>query len=288
MYENPRSPYRRLLEHAGIRFPDAARLVARRGVEGALEELYDRGVYLTLEEFKTRKPIRRPGLELQVQARDFDNPLLTRHYESGTGGSRGVGTRLVIDLDLLTYEAAHVFLFLSEFGLAGRPTGLWREAAPGLVGMKTWLRHAKIGRLVERWFTQRKPLARLEDCPYYLFTRITGYLGRLWGLPMPQPEYVAPLEARRIAEWLAEKKRNGQPALLDTNASTGARVCIAAKEAGVDIAGTFSASAPSPTPRRRPAWWRRPVAGRPPSTPPGRSVTSVCPAATRRQWMRYI
>lgn len=239
VYENARSPYRKLLEHAGVRFTDAAGLVERQGVEGALEELHERGVYLTLEEFKGRKPIQRPGLHIDVRPRDFDNPLLTEHYESRTGGSRGARTRLMIDLDLLTYEAAHTFLFMSEFGLLDRPTGMWRELPPGIVGIKTFLRQAKLGRRVEKWFTQRKQLAGLEELKFHLFTLFTGYFSRVWGAPMPKPEYVAPAEAGRIAHWLAEKRRNGTPALFDTNSSTGARVCLAAKEAGLDISGTF-------------------------------------------------
>jgi hypothetical protein len=239
VYENPRSPYRKLLEHTGVRFPDAERLVSLHGVEGALEELCDRGVYVSIDEFKTRKPIRRAGLEFSPRPRDFDNPLLTEHYESRTGGSRGSRTRLMIDLDLLTYEAAQIQLFISEFGLAGAPMGMWRELPPGLVGIKNWLRHAKIGRGIEKWFAPRKQLARLEDVKFHVFTLTSGVLGRLFGKPMPKPEHVPPDAAGRIARWLAQKKSQGVPALMDTNASTGARICIAAKQEGLDIAGSF-------------------------------------------------
>ena len=239
VYENPRSPYRKLLDHAGVGFPDAERLVSLQGVEGALQELYDRGVYVTIDEFKSRKPIRRAGLEFSPRPRDFDNPLLTAHYESRTGGSRGPRTRLMIDLDLLTYEAAQTQLFLSEFGLASAPMGMWLELPPGLVGIKNWLRHAKIGRTIEKWFAPRKPLVRIEDVKFHVFTMASGVLGRLWGRPMPKPEHVPVTAAARIAGWLAQKKSQGRPALMDTNASTGVRICIAAKEEGLDIAGSF-------------------------------------------------
>jgi hypothetical protein len=117
--ENPRSPYLKLLEHAGIGLPDVERTMSRLGLEGALRELHARGVYVTIEEFKGRKPIRRGHLVFAPDPGDFDNPLLLGHYESRTGGSRG--TRLVVDLDLLDYEAAQT-IFLSQFGLnhAGR------------------------------------------------------------------------------------------------------------------------------------------------------------------------
>ena len=55
------------------------------------QQLHDAGVYVTLDEFKGRAPIRRPGLEFSVSDRDFDNPLLTSHYTASTSGSRGGG-----------------------------------------------------------------------------------------------------------------------------------------------------------------------------------------------------
>lgn len=239
IFENTQSPYRRLLDHAGIDLAEVERMISRAGVEGALGELYDRGVYLTIEEFKTRKPICRKGLEFAPRPRDFDNPLLRGHYESRSGGSRGARTRLIVDLDLLEHEAAQTQLFISEFDLGRTPTGMWRELPPGMVGIKNWLRHARIGRNIEKWFAQRKPLARAEDFKFQLFTFASSLLGALYGKPMPKPEHVPPDAAVRIARWLAEKKRAGSPALLDTNASTGARVCLAALAAGLDIAGSF-------------------------------------------------
>jgi hypothetical protein len=74
-------------------------MVQRDGLEAALSRLHDAGVYVTLEEFKGRAPICRPGLEFEVSERDFDNPLLTAHYEGLTGGSRGGGSRVAIDFE---------------------------------------------------------------------------------------------------------------------------------------------------------------------------------------------
>src|SRR5688572_10215098 len=121
VFQNAGSPWLALLRHAQVEFSQVVRWVERSGVEGALDELYARGVYLTLDEFKAKKPILRDGLELRPKPHDFDNPLLTCHYESKTGGSRGNRTRLMIDLDLLAYEAAQTSLMLSQFGLIGRP-----------------------------------------------------------------------------------------------------------------------------------------------------------------------
>ena len=109
IYANSRSPYRRLLEHAGYKFEDVQALVRDQGLEGALSHLHDKGIYVTLDEFKGRAPIRRPGLEFSVSAFDFDNPLLTSHLAGSSGASRGSGTRVPIDLDFIAYEAAENF-----------------------------------------------------------------------------------------------------------------------------------------------------------------------------------
>jgi len=86
-----------------IGFTDIVRMIRQLGVEETLAQLYEAGVYVTLDEFKGRCPIQRPGLQFAVRPPDFDNPLLARHYEARSSGSRGVGTRVIIDLDLLTH-----------------------------------------------------------------------------------------------------------------------------------------------------------------------------------------
>ena len=240
IFGNPNSPYRKLLANAGAEFGDIAQAVRANGIENTLERLHGEGVYVTLDEFKGRQPIKRPGLELPVRATDFDNPLLLKHYETRTGGSRGVRRRLVIDLDLLTQEAAYFHFFLAGFGLEGRRLAAWREVPPGGAGLKMMLRYAKLGKPPAKWFTQSKPLARAADLGYFLFTRYTVYSSRLSGTPLPAPEHVPATEAARIAGWLAQvKTADGTPALLETNASSGVRICLAAVEHGLDIAGTF-------------------------------------------------
>lgn len=239
VYGHARSPYRRLLEHAGVRFEDAAALVHQLGLEGALDALYDRGVYVTIDEFKGRKPIVRDGVTIETRTGDFDNPLLVHHYETRTGGSRGPRTRLVVDLDLLAYEAAQTQIFLSAFAIEDRPVGIWREVLPGPVGIKTFLRHTKIGGRVLAWFTPRQPIARLEDVKYQMFTLATAVISRLAGKAMPMPVHVPPADPARIAGWLAAQKASGHPAILDTNTSAAVRTCLAAKELGLDISGSF-------------------------------------------------
>ena len=239
VYAYPQSPYRKLLLHAGIEFADVLSMVQQHGVEEALVKLYGAGVYVTLDEFKGRRPIQRAGLELSVAPKDFDNPLLIKHYEARSSGSRSAGTRVIIDLDLLTHEAAYFHHFLTAFNLGERPIGAWREVPPVTAGMKLLLRYAKLGKPVEKWFAQSKLSPELKALKFYLFTKYTIYASRILGRPLPAPEHVPLEEAYKVAHWLSVKKKEGTPALLDSQASSGVRVCIAAREEGLDISGSF-------------------------------------------------
>ncbi len=239
IYGNPRSPYAKLLRHAGAEFGDVAEQVKRHGVEGALSNLHKEGVYVTLDEFKGRKPVTRPGLEFSTEPSDFDNPFLARFYEARSSGSRSAGTRIIIDLDLLTHEAAYFYEFLDAFGLSGRPRVAWREIPPVAAGMKLVLRYAKLGLPVEKWFSQSRLSFSLKNMKFYTFTKYTLLASGIFGNPLPVPEYVSLADAPRIADWLAGKKREGKPALMDTNVSSGVRLCLAAGERGLDISDTF-------------------------------------------------
>lgn len=231
IYARPRSPYLRLLQHAGIDFGTLERLVLQTGVEGALGRLHDAGVFVTLNEFKGRRPVQRGSLALETTAADFDNPLLTRHYSASSGGSRGAGRRLRIDLDLLTHEAAYLREFQRSFGTETRPLAIWRPVPAASAGLKILLRYAKLGQQVERWFSQTS----FTDWQHALLTRLTLFCGS----DLPSPRHLPVSEAAVLSQWLADKVRSGTPALLECSVSAAVRVCLAAQQAQLDISGSF-------------------------------------------------
>jgi hypothetical protein len=239
VYGNPASPYLKLLRHAGIELGDFVKLVESDGVEGALAKVYEAGVYLTLDEFKGRKPVHRPGIEFVTHPRDFDNPFLAKYYEARSSGSRGTGTRIIIDLDLLTHEAAYFQVFLESFGLTRKPLGAWRELPPVAAGMKLVLRYAKLGKPVERWFSQSRLSVNSKNFKFYIFTIYSILASRVFRNPVPVPRHVPLDEAYKIADWLETKRINGNTAVMDTNVSSAVRICLAALEKGCDISGTF-------------------------------------------------
>lgn len=238
VYEQPHSPYLALLRHAGVELGDANALVREHGLDGALERLHDLGVYVTLEEFKGRRPIERPGLTLQTRPADFDGPLLGAAYASRTGGSTGRPRRVMTDLRSRDDQAMYHRLFVQSFRLEGAPTGFWRSAPPGNAGLGGVLGFAKAGIAVERWFSQSNPAIRRGLLKDTVFTRASVLMARLAGAEVPYPEYVPVSDATPVAAWLAAKTRAGTPALLSTTPSSAVRVCQAAERGGLDVSGT--------------------------------------------------
>jgi hypothetical protein len=237
VFENPASPYLKLFDWAGVTLDQVVETLEDEGLEGVLDWLYEAGIYLTWDEFKGRRSVRRPGFELRVRPEDFDNPLRARHYEAQTGGSTGTAQRILVDLDLLQHESAYHALFLAAARANKRPVAVWAPVPPGAVGMKTVLIQAKLGRPVERWFSQTD--LREGDLRHALFTTGTVRAMRRWGSRAPQPERTPAADAFRVAEWLARKRADGTPAVLVTTATGGVRVCLAAIDRGMDIEGTF-------------------------------------------------
>jgi hypothetical protein len=237
VYAQPESPYRRLLEHYSIEYGDIAALVTDNGVESALSQLHDAGVYLKLEEVKGKRPLTRPGLEVAISERDLDNPLLLKHFEGRSGGSRSAGRRTVIDLAHLEFEASQSALFIAAFDFG--PIAAWYPAPPSAAGLMTVLAATRADWVVERWFAQTEVGGRADTRRDELLTATTRLAFRLWApRKMPRPEY-APLDrADAVVHWLAEKSASGTPGRLVTFPSAAVRACAHAIERGIDIEGS--------------------------------------------------
>jgi hypothetical protein len=239
VYDRPSSPYRPLLAAAGAELGDVRGLVRESGVEGALASLYAEGVRVSLDEFKGRVPIERPGISIPAGAEQFANPLSARHLTGSSSGSSGTPTRIAVDLRMLEHETAYRALFLDSFGLRGRPYGLWRVVPPSASGLGNAYRHVKAGEPVARWFNPYRRRRDLEDLQFGVFTAFSVAAGRALRVGMRAPEYCPPSDPLPIARWLAGVRAEGRPGILDTQVALGVRVCLAARAEGLDISGTF-------------------------------------------------
>ena len=229
----PASPLRRLLEWTGCTPGDLRNLVAAEGVEGALTRLRAAGVFVTADEFRGRVPLRRPGLELALAPRDFDNPRLLGGVAGATSGSTGGAVRVPVRYDwpFLAAEAAEELLLLESHGVREAPLAFWMPGPPGIAGLHNLLAHAKLGRPPARWFST-SPAPRLRDGLAFGIDRGWRLARRLLPRLGPAPEWVPAERAGEVARWLAGAS---QPAALKCFASSALRVAGAAVAAGLDL-----------------------------------------------------
>ncbi len=237
IFDHEPSPYRKLLAHYRIGYDDVAAWVRERGVEGALGSLYDAGVYVTLDQFKGRAPIERPGFSLRTEAANFDSPILTSYFAAETGGSGGTPRRIRVDLDALGYEAAYALIAAQRLGQEIEPYAIWRPIPPAAAALKDVLRRAKAGLSIGRWFSQTDP-HMLRD-KQAAFTGLMVRTLRFWGARIAIPEHVPTEQAHVVARWLAQQTAAGRPGHMSLGASSAIRVCTTAQELGLDISGAM-------------------------------------------------
>lgn len=248
VYTQPKSPYLFLLREAGCEYGDLVKLVGDEGLESALGTLYDKGVYVSFNEFKGRAPIVRGSRTLEAAAEDFDNPHLRRHYESESGGSTGAGSRVGAELDSI-FESAHSeTLGLSTNGVLDAPTVLWTSVLPNAMGVVTLLRSVLLENIVRRWFApvapgdQRQPL-RFRFASAYMYAT-----GSAMGLRLPRPEPLPVAEAGKIARVSADYVRREGQCLVKAAVSMSLRIALAARDEGIDLSGvTFMGAGEPPS-----------------------------------------
>lgn len=233
VYEHPGSPYRQLLKLAGCEYGDLERLVSKDGVESALRTLYRYGVYLTVDEFKGRRPVVRGNTTIAADHSQLRNPHSAFHVLVRSSGSRGAGTPVLLDLAFFRDRAVDISLVLDAWGGASWLHGLW--GVPGASAMAQLLECSSFGAPPVRWFSQIDPAAPGLHPRYRWSGRVTRWGSLLAGVPLPRAEYV-PLDGPLpVARWMAEVLRTGRTPILHTYPSSAVRVCQAALGAGIDL-----------------------------------------------------
>jgi hypothetical protein len=249
VYDQPLSPYRALLAAARIGHADVERMVAARGLEGALHELFDAGVYVTFEELKGRAPIVRDGVELAADATRFDSPDVRAGLVVATSGSTGTPTRTQLDLHHIAQQAKHMLLGYHMQDLLDAPAALWRGMLPDSSGVGNILRHAHMGKPMDRFFVTSRVAENRPAWLYTLLTYLLPVLGRLHGEPFPWPRYVPLDDPLPIVRWLQTALAARGKALVRTGVSKAVRISLEAQARHVDLTGAVffgAGEAPSP------------------------------------------
>ena len=255
VYRHAASPYRQLLRLAGCESGDLERLVYQEGIEGALHSLYRRGVYLTVDEYKARRPVVRGSATLTVRPEGLRNPSSASHVAVRTSGSRGAGTRVGIDLAFVRDHAVNTHLTLEAHGGTDWLHAHW--GVPGGTAIVNLLEFAMGGTPPVRWFSQLDTAAPGVHPRYRWSSRVVRWTSFVTGVPLPSPVYVPLQEPLPIARWMADVVQTGHTPHLWTYASSAVQVCRAALAAGIDLGGARFTAGGEPLTAARLALIRR-------------------------------
>jgi hypothetical protein len=254
-YDHPETPYGPLLRQAGLEFEDVVQLVAADGVEGALHRLAREGVYLTAEELKGRRPVRRGQLTLPPGPGRLRNRRARVHIPLQSGGSRGPAATTGVDLAFMRETNAN-----HRCALEARGAGDWVHAVwdvPGGAALIRLLRLAGAGARPARWFSQIDPAGAELHPRYRWAARALRWGSLVAGAPLPGPEHVPLADALPVARWIAETRRAGRVPHLITSASAALRLAHHAGATGVDVAGAQITVGGEPVTEARRAALRR-------------------------------
>jgi hypothetical protein len=239
IFENDKSPYKQMLQSAGIHKDDVKKWVENDGIEKTLVHLLNEGIYFTVDEFKGKKDVIRNGIKFKCSESDFDNPYVKEAYEVRSGASRSAGTRVRIDFEYLTKRAMYDAYLLGMFGLMNSPIANWFPLFPGAPGINSSLRFSKIGNPPKKWFSQVKARQIKVNWEKVLGAKLIFTIARLYGVPIADPEYVDLNSAHIIASWASNMCSEYSKCVIYTFAASAVRICLAAQENNINIKGTF-------------------------------------------------
>lgn len=243
------SPYRAMLELAGCELGDLRSLVKEKGLENTLRALRAEGVYLTFEEYKGRTPPVRRGKTIPMPSGALNNPGAAVDYHGETGGSTGVGTQTSSNLDRTWAWIPHYMMMFSAHQVLGSPTIIYRGILPDTSGIGACLPYTKCGMKVQKWFSHIDP--HDVKLRYPLMTYYMVAICRLYGVPVPLPEYLPLDHAGVAAELVWRTIQTSGKCLVNTQVSRALRISIAAQQAGLDLTGAvFFVAGEPPTPAK--------------------------------------
>jgi len=239
VYELPTSPYLRLLKLAGCEFSDLRAHVHSHGIEKTLERLAEEGVYLTSDEFKGKKEVRRGNCSFPVTPKDFECRDSLPGLLAQSSGTTNLPLRSFTPLDWLAVRTFSTGVFLSAHNLLTSCHAMYDAILPGGGGINNLLIYAKLGIRTDRWFARKIPVnSRLEGMYHYLMTYLLVASGKWYGPGFPEPKFVGVNDLRRIVHWATKKKRAGKTCCITTAASNAVRIARAAGKMGVSLDGT--------------------------------------------------
>lgn len=204
VFDQPSSPYLPLFKAAGCTYTDVVAGLRTTDLETFLRQLKGAGVRVSFDDYKGRA------------TRSFDNWVLSRGFQSLTGGSSGAPTRARVDLDFLEARATYDHLMFAMLDLHRVPLALWYSKLPASIPLVQCLRYAKIGHPPVAWFDMAIGGTFVPRRHRWALAAIMA-ASRLSKMPFPWPR-AAPLDdPGAILDWLrATVARHGRAACQST------------------------------------------------------------------------
>jgi hypothetical protein len=239
IYGHPGSPYLPLLAAAGCELGDLRALVAGAGLEPALRELRQAGVFVRFEQLKGREPLVVGGREVPVGPESFLRPGLAPHLESASSGSTGKRVKNPIDLDHKAAKSAVSMAIAEAQGIARLPKGRIGGSLPESTSFGGALAGGRGGNVALKWWTPVLSPPRKTELRFRVAHHVVVAVARLHGVRVPKPEPLPIGEVVRVAEWAAATVAARGACQVSGTPSMALRVAVAARRAGIDLAGVL-------------------------------------------------
>ena len=236
IWQNPSSPYRRLMEWASWSYDSLEESVQHRGIEGTLVALRDAGVYVGQEEIKGRKPIQRDGLVIECPTDEvFTNISVVPTFGLRTGGTRSPGMFVPASIDYLTDQRAPAWcLSLAALGAESWPTIVWLNTDAGFLW---WLALTHMGRPPLRWFSTTNVSGMAASRRREAMIRLGQVIGLTRGLRVPDVEQVPLSEASAVFDAVVGARARYGGCAVVTTPSVATRFAGLADRQGIDLEG---------------------------------------------------
>jgi hypothetical protein len=236
IYDNPSSPYRRLLAHAGCEFGTLREEMLRHGIEPTLAKLASEGVYVTSDEFKGKTEIVRGSTVFRVSPADFER----RHRSVGmvifSSGTSNAPVRTFVPLEWLGVQAIANAIFYAANNLLSLSQAIYEPVITGRIVNQLVL--ARLGLATERWFAVRVSAhGRVEEAYHRLNAHLVASLGRWYGPGIANPEYVVRDDLEPVARWITQNRQRGKECAIKSVVSHATALSRRATESGFSFEG---------------------------------------------------